>query len=156
MCFYEALSVDKPQLMALMFSINSLWMTLIWCFLIPAGCLTVLVMVFSFSITPSCAPVSSLIYFKPLEGEKGGGGREDGLVAVKSVDIFFLHFTTSVVSPTKRGRTWNNDEKERVKWMLTMAGWQQRDRGTAKCRRKKWRSIHNDGEEGKKLRQRSR
>lgn len=137
-----------------MLSINSYWMSLIWCFLKPVGCYTISMMVSSLSITPSCAPLSSLVYFKPLEGEKGGRETEDGLVAVKSVDIFFSLFTTSGVSLTRRGRTWNKAENERVKWMHSIEGWQQRDRGTAKCRRKKWRSIHDNSERGKKGRDR--
>lgn len=61
-------------------------------------------MVSSFFITSPCALLPTLVYFKPLEGEKGGRQTEDGLVAVNSVDnFFFVLFTTSSVSPTGGG-----------------------------------------------------
>lgn len=118
--FYEALSVSKLRLMALMFSINSLRLTLIWCFV---GHYTISAAVSPLPTTLSCALLPSLIYFKPLEGEKGMQGRDRRwLSGCKNQWTFFFFcffslLTTCGVSLTRRGRTWNKAENERVKWM---------------------------------------
>lgn len=105
----------------------------------------------SFSITLTCAPLPSLIYFKPLEGVKGGREAEDGLVAVKSVDCFFFfsHFLQLVVSVQPRGG--HETDRQRMKESSECLVWKGDNKETeapAKCRRKKWRSIRDDSEGG--------